>query len=59
MQMILCLSTNMLYHQTEFGQNMETAEIIIRLILKSNLTLIDPFLLRLQSKWLKVTLFPS
>ena len=59
MQMILCLRTSMIDHQTEFGQNTETAEIIIRLILKSNLTLIDPFLFRLQSKWLKVTLFPS
>ena len=43
MQMILCLRTNMIYHQTEFSQNMETIDKIIRLILKSNLKLIDPF----------------
>ena len=49
----------MIYHPAEFGQNMETADIIMRLILKSNLTLRDPFLFRLQSKWSKVTLFPS
>ena len=60
MQMILCLRTNMIYYQTDFGQNnMKTADVIIRLILKSNLTLIYYFLFRLQSKWLKVTLFPS
>ena len=46
-------------HQTKFSQNMETAEIIIRLIFESNLKLIDPFLFRLQSKRFKVTLLPS